>query len=87
MKANSQIDARNFLGGIYNNLSYNPPDKIKTDMNHIVSSGYNTTDSFMHNVEKWPNTARFLYVWPFDNVMHEKVNTLISFSNTKKTVK
>ena len=39
---------------------------------------------FMHNVVKWPNillkfcgvhTARFLkYVWPFYNIMHERVN-------------
>ena len=38
---------------------------------------------FMHNVVKWPNiilkscgvnTARFLkYVWPFYNIMHERV--------------
>ena len=38
----------------------------------------------MHNVVKWPNilqkscgvnTARFLkYVWPFFNIMHERVN-------------
>ena len=38
----------------------------------------------MHNVVKWPNilyksygvnTARFLkYVWPFYNIMHERVN-------------
>ena len=37
----------------------------------------------MHNVVKWPNillkfygvnTARFLkYVWPFYNIMHEKI--------------
>ena len=40
----------------------------------------------MHNVVKWPNilykscgvnTARFLkYVWPFYNIMHERVNVI-----------
>ena len=39
---------------------------------------------FIHNIVKWPNilskscgvyTARFLkYVWPFHNIMHERVN-------------
>ena len=42
---------------------------------------------FMHNVVKWPNvlqkfchvhTARFLkYVWPFYNIMHEKVKNVL----------
>ena len=42
---------------------------------------------FMHNVVKWPNiilkycgvnTERFLkYVWPFYNIMHERVNVKI----------
>ena len=42
---------------------------------------------FMHNVVKWSkilskscgvNTARFLkYVWPFCNIMHERVNPQI----------
>ena len=41
---------------------------------------------FMHNVVKWPSilqkscgvhTARFLkYVWPFYNIMHERVKYL-----------
>ena len=31
----------------------------------------------MHNVVKWPNTARFLkYVWPFYNIMDERVNAV-----------
>ena len=44
---------------------------------------------FMHNVVKWPNifkkscgvnTARFLkYVWPFYNIMHEKVKASFVF--------
>ena len=48
---------------------------------------------FMHNVVKWPNilqkscgvnTARYLkYVWPFYNIMHERVKTtfLLVFFN------
>ena len=41
----------------------------------------------MHNVVKWPNilqkscsvhAARFLkYVWPFYNIMHERVNKIL----------
>ena len=32
---------------------------------------------FMHNVVKCVNMARFLkYVWPFYNIMHEKVNCM-----------
>ena len=28
---------------------------------------------FMHNVVKWPNILK--YVWPFYNIMHERVKT------------
>ena len=47
-----------------------------------------TFNSFMQNVEKWPNilwescgvdTARFLkYIWPFFNIMHERVNQFLT---------
>ena len=36
----------------------------------------------MHSVV---HTARFLnYVWPFYNIMHERVNTVFVFSRTSK---
>ena len=36
----------------------------------------------MHNVV---HTARFLkYVWPFYNIMHERVNAVFVFSRTSK---
>ena len=47
----------------------------------------------MHNVVKWPNilktscgvnTTRFLkYVWPFYNIMHERVKATIIFLTTR----
>ena len=52
----------------------------------MVLNGYENTgfNSFMQNVEKWPkiikkscgaHSARLSrYVWPFFNVMHEKIN-------------
>ena len=45
----------------------------------------------MHNVVEWPNTLlkkRFLkYVWPFYNIMHERVNLTFSYFllNTTRT--
>ena len=59
-----------------------------TGCNLVVLNGYENTgfNSFMQNVEKWPkiikkscgaHSARLLrYVWPFFNVMHEKINAL-----------
>ena len=54
-------------------MSSSDEDKIKRLLN-----------PFMHNVVKWPDilqkscgvdTARFLkYVWPFYNIMHERLN-------------
>ena len=51
----------------------------------------------MHNFVKWPNifkkscgvnTARFLkHVWPFYNIMHERVNPIFHFYSLKMSKK
>ena len=50
---------------------------------NIKEANDENINPFMHNVVKWPNmlwkscdvnTARFLkYIWPFYNIMHERV--------------
>ena len=50
----------------------------------------------MQNVVKWPNillkscsvhTARFVkYVWPFYNIMHERVNNVCKIKHSWKIV-
>ena len=57
--------------------------KICNIKNAVTLVYFFFVNSFMHNVVKWPNilqkscgvnTARLLkYVWPFSNIMHERV--------------
>ena len=46
--------------------------KISTDNTQLLHKLFNP---FMHNVAKWPNIL-LKYVWPFYNIMHERVKYL-----------
>ena len=63
---------------------------------YLYYYGLESVNPFIHNIVKWPNillkscglnTANFLkYVWPFYNIMHERVNRKIEMSKTNVSI-
>ena len=71
---------REFLKNFQNNFS---SEQFRTISSEVINP-------FMHNVVKWPDIRFLKYVWPFYNIMHERIqmfNALLYFEVAAATCK